>query len=64
MSCRCANCEKMVLREYCVLYNKQITPIEFCSRKCYLSFWAKARFFKPLPSAPKKIQKNEKSACA
>ena len=61
MSCRCLNCGKMVLRDYRVQRNGVILPIEFCSRKCYLAFWAKTPGFKPLETAPKIFIK---SACA
>jgi hypothetical protein len=51
----------MVLRDYRVQRNGVILPIEFCSRKCYLAFWAETPGFEPLETAPKIFIK---SACA
>lgn len=50
----CANCQKMMLHPYYVLYGAKIMSLEFCSRKCYLAFWKDVPDFCALRGAKKK----------
>lgn len=55
----CAQCKKMMMHPYCVLYGAKIMSLEFCSRKCYLAFWKGVPDFCALRGA----KKSKKSDC-